>query len=274
MIRPRASSSPVLLALILLFAWSCGDGGGASLEKCGNGVLNEGEECDDGNRVDNDSCLGNCQIPVCGDGIIWTGVEDCDLQVPGDASCRTLGFNSGTLTCGGNCFFDTSGCTGTAPGTPTPVVTPTFIFGSPTPTPTGGTPVPTPTPGTGGECPASGQVAVTITLDTDYGAAVIDLQYPGAEINLPGSGSGPDVSSRVVFAANGGLTTVNDNDNTSTLTTSFVSFNQQTAGLFATVTFDCVTDVPAPSAFVCTVVSASTPGGVAIPGAQCAANVP
>ena len=102
---------------------------------------------------------------------------------------------------------------------------------------------------------------------------MIDLQYPGTEINLPGSGTGPDVTSRVVFAASGGLTTVNDNDNDSTLTTSFVSFNQQTAGLFATVTFDCVTAEPTAGQFVCTVVSASTPGGVAIPGVTCSVAV-
>ena len=77
---------------------------------------------------------------------------------------------------------------------------------------------------------------------------------------------------RVDFAATG-LTTVNDDDNTGTLTASLVSFAEQPAGTFVTITFDCVTDVPDADAFTCTVVSASTPGGVAIPDATCSVTV-
>src|SRR5450432_4317989 len=48
---------------------------------CGNGVHDPGEECDDGNQNDNDDCRNNCHIAVCGDGIQNTGPnhhEDCD----------------------------------------------------------------------------------------------------------------------------------------------------------------------------------------------------
>lgn len=169
----------------------------------------------------------------------------------------------------------TPGRTSTPGGNnPTPTNTPIAATATPneqpTETPTGDTETPTPVP-TGVAC-GSSTVAVAVSISNDYGAARIDLQYPGTEINLPGSGSGTDVSSRVVFGASGGLTTVNDDDNTSTLTTSFVGFNEQPAGAFATITFDCVNALPAPSAFACTVVSASTPGGVAIP-ASCTVGV-
>lgn len=47
---------------------------------CGNGVVEEGEACDDGNRVDGDGCEATCQPtpePMCGNGIL-EGMEACD----------------------------------------------------------------------------------------------------------------------------------------------------------------------------------------------------
>jgi len=48
---------------------------------CGNGIVESGEECDDGNQVDNDGCSNSCKIcppaPVCGNGIVESG-EECD----------------------------------------------------------------------------------------------------------------------------------------------------------------------------------------------------
>ncbi len=45
---------------------------------CGDGVTNGLEECDDGNLDDNDSCLNNCTLAVCGDAIVHFGAEACD----------------------------------------------------------------------------------------------------------------------------------------------------------------------------------------------------
>jgi cysteine-rich repeat protein len=45
---------------------------------CGNGTLDPGEECDDGNRLDGDACTSTCLRARCGDGILWRGVEACD----------------------------------------------------------------------------------------------------------------------------------------------------------------------------------------------------
>ncbi|MGK0362023.1 MAG: cysteine-rich repeat protein, partial [Bradymonadia bacterium] len=45
---------------------------------CGNGVVEGGEECDDGNVVDGDGCAADCTLnPICGDGNVDAG-EECD----------------------------------------------------------------------------------------------------------------------------------------------------------------------------------------------------
>ncbi|MHC4444700.1 MAG: DUF4215 domain-containing protein, partial [Planctomycetota bacterium] len=69
-------------------------------EVCGNGVLQAGEECDDGNTEPGDGCE-NCVIVVCGDGVLQ-GLELCDDGYTDDcgscnASCTGLGTGS---TCG------------------------------------------------------------------------------------------------------------------------------------------------------------------------------
>jgi cysteine-rich repeat protein len=46
--------------------------------ECGNGVLDVGEECDDGNSAADDACLPSCRWNVCGDGFVRKNVEECD----------------------------------------------------------------------------------------------------------------------------------------------------------------------------------------------------
>ena len=43
--------------------------------ECGNGLVERGEKCDDGNDSNNDRCLGNCEHNVCGDGAVLTGID-------------------------------------------------------------------------------------------------------------------------------------------------------------------------------------------------------
>ncbi|HEY0137117.1 MAG TPA: fibrinogen-like YCDxxxxGGGW domain-containing protein, partial [Nannocystis sp.] len=45
---------------------------------CGDGTVDPGEACDDGNQADDDACLGNCVAARCGDGVVESGVEACD----------------------------------------------------------------------------------------------------------------------------------------------------------------------------------------------------
>ncbi len=106
---------PVVAALLAL--WS----GGCTLDfpiewlsgDCGDGRVNEGEQCDDGNNIDSDGCSGLCELEAgwscdgspsvcfttCGDGFV-AGVEQCDdgNTTPGDgcdAEC-----NSEVVGCG------------------------------------------------------------------------------------------------------------------------------------------------------------------------------
>lgn len=59
---------------------SCSDIDECNIPFCGDGILDTGEECDDGNNDDDDGCDANCLIeaaPVCGDGNVDPG-EECD----------------------------------------------------------------------------------------------------------------------------------------------------------------------------------------------------
>jgi cysteine-rich repeat protein len=62
--------------------------------RCGDGVVDTNEECDDGNTNNADDCEADCTTPRCGNLIIDQG-EDCDdgNQTPNDG-------------CGNDCLFD------------------------------------------------------------------------------------------------------------------------------------------------------------------------
>ena len=80
---------------------------------CGNGVLEAGESCDDGNSEDADSCLSTCVLAVCGDGIHQSiqlnpsmeAIEECDDGNSDDtdgcvANCRTARCGDGFVQSG------------------------------------------------------------------------------------------------------------------------------------------------------------------------------
>ena len=80
--------------------------GGAG--ECGDGVVDAGEGCDDGNLDNNDECTAICQPAVCGDGQLHVGVEACDdgNQNDGDActsSCTLPGCGDGHVDAGEEC---------------------------------------------------------------------------------------------------------------------------------------------------------------------------
>ncbi|MCA9638813.1 MAG: DUF4215 domain-containing protein, partial [Myxococcales bacterium] len=46
---------------------------------CGDGYHNTlSEDCDDGNNLNDDGCVGACVTAYCGDGYVWAGMEECD----------------------------------------------------------------------------------------------------------------------------------------------------------------------------------------------------
>jgi cysteine-rich repeat protein len=89
-----------------------GDGCSAdcqSTEVCGNGILDvaAGEVCDDGNAVSGDGCSADCQsTEVCGNGILDPG-EECEVgmtsQYPCSPSCRLEYCGNGVLDPGEFC---------------------------------------------------------------------------------------------------------------------------------------------------------------------------
>ncbi|MCB9749641.1 MAG: DUF4215 domain-containing protein [Myxococcales bacterium] len=69
---------------------------------CGDGLLDPGEECDDGDEADDDACTTACRPARCGDGLVQVGVELCDdgNTDEGDActaSCGPAGCGDGVL---------------------------------------------------------------------------------------------------------------------------------------------------------------------------------
>lgn len=59
---------------------------------CGDGVVSEAEECDDGDlNADNGACTSTCKINVCGDGFVYEGAEECDMgQLNGENSSCSM----------------------------------------------------------------------------------------------------------------------------------------------------------------------------------------
>ncbi|MFH1366501.1 MAG: DUF4215 domain-containing protein [Patescibacteria group bacterium] len=53
---------------------------------CGNNIKDSGEECDDGNNLDNDGCSAVCLLESCGDSVKQIS-EDCDDGPAGSTTC-------------------------------------------------------------------------------------------------------------------------------------------------------------------------------------------
>jgi cysteine-rich repeat protein len=87
---------------------------------CGDGTLDAGEECDDGNAIFGDGCSPSCRLEVCGNGVIEPG-EQCDdgNATSGDgcsATCRDEVCGNGVVDVGEQCDDGNTtpqdGCTG------------------------------------------------------------------------------------------------------------------------------------------------------------------
>jgi cysteine-rich repeat protein len=74
---------------------------------CGNGRMDTGELCDDGNAINGDSCDNNCTRPACGNGVM-TGSEGCDdgnaINGDGcDTNCTRTACGNAIVTSGEAC---------------------------------------------------------------------------------------------------------------------------------------------------------------------------
>ncbi len=95
------------------------------VQGCGNGVIDEGEQCD-GRALAGQTCGGfgfaggalqcssSCQFDtlrcsMCGNGVVNRG-EQCDGAV--NKACSTLNLGAGQLGCTRYCLYDVRGCSG------------------------------------------------------------------------------------------------------------------------------------------------------------------
>lgn len=84
---------------------------------CGDGEVDfDHEACDAGGAADDPSCTTTCKRVRCGDGVLQAG-EECEAGVVMEASCESLGLASGPLGCeASTCAFDVSMCVGCGNG--------------------------------------------------------------------------------------------------------------------------------------------------------------
>ncbi len=91
----------------------------AVMRDCGNGIIETGEECDDGNKVDGDGCTANCELEPsvhgCGDGVVdaWLGEECDDGNIDNGDGCSIVCKKEKTIIenpAPDGVFFEGSGC--------------------------------------------------------------------------------------------------------------------------------------------------------------------
>jgi cysteine-rich repeat protein len=82
-------------------------GSGGSEPQCGNGQVEDGEQCDDGTgNNDTGACTTGCKDAACGDGLVQAGVEECDEGAQNDdtgactADCKDAACGDGLVQTG------------------------------------------------------------------------------------------------------------------------------------------------------------------------------
>lgn len=86
------------------------------LPGCGDGVRDTDEGCDDGNTADGDGCSAGCVAEVCGNGVLEGG-EYCDGAAVASLTCADFGFTDGELGCATDCGPILAGCYSCGNGT-------------------------------------------------------------------------------------------------------------------------------------------------------------
>ncbi len=121
----------ILLVIMFLISSCDSDQGCEEPALCGNGELNNYEECDSGYFPPMYSgdctqwgynggyvfCTDSCTLDfseceeygVCGDGIL-SPLEECEGSIMPENQCTEIGHHSGELSCTDECTYDISGC--------------------------------------------------------------------------------------------------------------------------------------------------------------------
>ena len=87
------------------------------IERCGDGILDTGEVCDDGNTASGDGCRADCEkIEVCGDGVLDAGEVCDDGNRVADDGCRAD--CKGIEVCGDGLIDEGEVCLQAAPAYP------------------------------------------------------------------------------------------------------------------------------------------------------------
>ena len=94
---PHESRDGTDAGLVYRFRF-CGD---ACVAGCGNGVLEDGEECDDGDFDSGDGCDANCTRTRCGNGVITAGEACDDGNAENGDGCSIFCENEGCTGAGG-----------------------------------------------------------------------------------------------------------------------------------------------------------------------------
>lgn len=276
-------SACLLLALTVA---ACG-GSSQNLTQCGNGRIDTGEQCDDGNTIDTDACTSVCQNARCGDGAIEQDVETCDGENVGmGVTCESLGLSPGASllpACEPSCAaYDASPCGPAFTPTPQrPTATPTVTF---TPTPMtmcgngllepGETCTSCPEDCQPAACTPSGtrsKFAVAVSSSRVPANISVELAYRSSVISIPGSGNDLTVRQRVRFAPPLPQSfIVNDLDYAVDITSLLSSGLPSAPKPFATADFDDCSGADAPTVddLSCVIVRCSDAAG-AIAGCAC-----
>ncbi len=256
-------------SLALLLA-GCSDAASSpDFAKCGNGHLDAGEQCDDGNLLDNDDCLSTCVRATCGDTYVnSTGNphEDCDTRNLNGETCASLGYVGQNPNCSIGCLFDLSTCG--ARFTPTPTRT--------------STPVPTATPTPPAAC-INLKVTVTLAYNVsavpEVGTLSLNLGYP-TTVSIPGTGADSSVYDRVTdLTGVNGFLQLNDDDANPADAKLETSYDGGTTSIpaadFEEVKFDCQSGTmpPVSESFPCTVAQATDLQGQPVNGVTCRVRV-
>lgn len=83
-------SNHAIIVVWTVMLGACGDDGGSSGAICGNGNVEDVEQCDDGNRTGGDGCAPDCRTEngVCGNGIEEANEECDDGNTAGGDGCN------------------------------------------------------------------------------------------------------------------------------------------------------------------------------------------